>query len=68
MLYFLPSLVNGTRVWDARRMVFQDLIGRLVEQLIDGDELTGFNELVGQYRIGWYGYEVWQLLAGGNGS
>lgn len=49
-------------------MVFQDLIGILVEKLVDGDKLTGFNELVCQYRIGRYGHEVWQFLARGDGQ
>ncbi|MNW58457.1 hypothetical protein D3C74_363240 [compost metagenome] len=47
-------------------MIFQGLTRVLVEQLIDGDELTGVDQLIRQYRIGGYGNEIRQLFARGD--
>ena len=44
-------------------MLFQNRACILLEQLIYGDELTGVDQLIRQYRVRWHGYEVRQLLA-----
>ncbi|MNZ56107.1 hypothetical protein D3C78_740460 [compost metagenome] len=49
-------------------VIFQNFVCILIKQLIDSDELTGINKLIGQYCVSWCKNEIRKLFAGSNGK